>query len=888
MWKVNFVAAAIVVISTLILISADNVSIQRGVPSRRLKGFGKGKGYDSTTKFTKESKSEKSEKSKKTKKSKSKSIKCSLKSVKSEKSKSKKSKSPPPPPQSKSKKSKSKESKSKKSKKTKVPETLSPQCSPTTRLPTKSPTEIPSAAPSESPSTSPSHLPTKSPSKTPNTDPTKSPTKNPSPFPSFPPTDDPTSQPIACPVCPTLPPTINPTAGPSEKPSTSPTKSPTEEYVRDLRIMPLGDSITKGFDTPGGYRLPLFFELESSGYNINFLGTMSDKVKIDNGVVVFPPPGFDTDNEGHGGKTIQFFTDNIDTWFTEIVESPDIILLNVGTNDFNGAPDTSELMKTAIVRLDILIKKIANFRPMSHIIATTLIKKKEPENNEINRLFNPYVEDIVNNNAADGVRISFYDMYPVVPFDELIDGIHPSKVGYGLMADAWLEAIQALQNDRPPELTGAIAYIGSNIVTLVLSTAITDSSLNDISNFGISNGIVVEGATLRKDKRQIDLQTSDFSQYVGTTLNAVIVGGVRGRAFPGFSMTPFNVVTFEIVASLAPTLAPVPNTLNGKQNFFATKMTGLPTIGRSSGILPTSKVKIMPFGGSLTVGQSNYPGGYRKNLFSNLKADGYNVEFVGTKRSNFITGIDALHSGIPDKYVNFYTNFAEKLLDNIYPDIILLHVGTYDFEMGYNMETCYLRYDLLIKELARIRPFSQIIATNLLLRNDPENTAIQTYFNPKIENIVDTNAEEGIRVSYLDIRSYVQQDQLNDGVYPNQDGYNNMARGFASAIKEISEPDGDNYYPEIMSHTTNSMNEIILTFSKPISDESANTDNFSINQDIIVSTASLDQEKRAITLTVSDYSNITESITVTFNQNGINDRTRSKLSLKNNQLTIFL
>ena len=186
-------------------------------------------------------------------------------------------------------------------------------------------------------------------------------------------------------------------------------------------------------------------------------------------------------------------------------------------------------MKTAIDRFDILIKKIAKFRPMSHIIATTLIKKKEPENNEINRLFNPYVEDIVNNNAADGVRISFYDMYPVVPFDELIDGIHPSKVGYGLMADAWLQAIQALQNDRPPELTGAIAYIGSNIVTLVLSTAITDSSLNDISNFGISNGIVVEGATLRKDKRQIDLQTSDFSQYVGTTLNAVIVGGKEGK-----------------------------------------------------------------------------------------------------------------------------------------------------------------------------------------------------------------------------------------------------------------------------------------------------------------------------------------------------------------------
>ena len=47
----------------------------------------------------------------------------------------------------------------------------------------------------------------------------------------------------------------------------------------------------------------------------------------------------------------------------------------------------------------------------------------------------------------------------------------------------------------------------------------------------------------------------------------------------------------------------------------------------------------------------------------------------------------------------------------------------------------------------------------------------------RMEKIVDNNTGEGIRVSYLDIQSYVQQDQLNDGVYPNQDCNINMARG---------------------------------------------------------------------------------------------------------------
>ena len=43
-----------------------------------------------------------------------------------------------------------------------------------------------------------------------------------------------------------------------------------EESGEKIRVMPLGDSITDGFSTVGGYRQPLCNKLEENGYSGNF------------------------------------------------------------------------------------------------------------------------------------------------------------------------------------------------------------------------------------------------------------------------------------------------------------------------------------------------------------------------------------------------------------------------------------------------------------------------------------------------------------------------------------------------------------------------------------------------------------------------------------------
>ncbi len=39
-----------------------------------------------------------------------------------------------------------------------------------------------------------------------------------------------------------------------------------------VRVMPLGDSITDGFNVPGGYRIGLWQRLVGGGYTVDFVG----------------------------------------------------------------------------------------------------------------------------------------------------------------------------------------------------------------------------------------------------------------------------------------------------------------------------------------------------------------------------------------------------------------------------------------------------------------------------------------------------------------------------------------------------------------------------------------------------------------------------------------
>jgi lysophospholipase L1-like esterase len=227
-------------------------------------------------------------------------------------------------------------------------------------------------------------------------------------------------------------------------PNLPPKSSPT--------ILPLGDSITDGYSTPGGYRIKLYSDF---GGNVQFLGSQS------NGPANLP----DKHNEGHSGYRI----DQVDADLTGLVSSspapdtnnggdwltggngtgrsaidPNFVLLHIGTNDATQGA-TAPVMES---RLTQLLKDLKTDLPNSQVIVASLIPRTDSSADEaVEEQYNAAMPSIV---ASMGGDFHFLDMHDVInPNTDLADGVHPNIAGYNKMADAWYAEIQAISVPEP-------------------------------------------------------------------------------------------------------------------------------------------------------------------------------------------------------------------------------------------------------------------------------------------------------------------------------------------------------------------------------------------------------------------------------------------------------
>ncbi|WFE97783.1 cellulose binding domain-containing protein [Micromonospora sp. WMMD987] len=190
-----------------------------------------------------------------------------------------------------------------------------------------------------------------------------------------------------------------------------------------VRVMPLGDSITDGFNVPGGYRIELWQRLVADGYRVDFVGSMF------NG----PSNLGDHDHEGHSGWTIAQIDANVVNWLRNT--TPRTVLLHIGTNDMynaSGAP----------ARLSTLIDKITNTAPNADVFVATIIPRNGTESAV--RTFNAAIPGIVQSKVSAGKRVHLVDMFSAVGTGDLADGIHPNATGYRKMATTWYNALRAV------------------------------------------------------------------------------------------------------------------------------------------------------------------------------------------------------------------------------------------------------------------------------------------------------------------------------------------------------------------------------------------------------------------------------------------------------------
>ncbi|MGA5312160.1 cellulose binding domain-containing protein [Micromonospora taraxaci] len=201
-----------------------------------------------------------------------------------------------------------------------------------------------------------------------------------------------------------------------------------------VRVMPLGDSITDGFNVPGGYRIELWQRFTAGGYRIDFVGSQF------NG----PASLGDHDHQGHSGWTIAQIDANVVNWLR--ATNPRTVLLHIGTNDMYG--DTSG----APGRLATLVDRITNTAPNADVFVATIIPKSGADNQV--RGYNNAIPGIVQSRTAAGKRVHLVDMYRALTLSDLADGVHPNATGYRKMAAAWYDALRtvpgSIGGDTPP------------------------------------------------------------------------------------------------------------------------------------------------------------------------------------------------------------------------------------------------------------------------------------------------------------------------------------------------------------------------------------------------------------------------------------------------------
>lgn len=297
-----------------------------------------------------------------------------------------------------------------------------------------------------------------------------------------------------------------------------------------IKIMCIGDSITDGYtnDYIGSYRKFIYHDLTEMGYNIDMVGSKGDGwTPAYTDSKTGESFEFDNDNTGYSGYSIINYNGRSGIYETLqstnclISETPDIVTLQIGTNDII---DNYEI-NSAGKRLEILVDYILDNIPENSALFVTTIPNLDPNRSDVYSWFGNYrhsadwqiqytddeaeagvAESIKNYNAqikslveekkSEGAEIYFADVNSVITDVkiQLFDGVHPNNTGYKAMGDYWSDILESYISGKeinPPvsETTAMTTTITTTetVTTTDVAEATTHTTIS--TNIGEGNDI---------------------------------------------------------------------------------------------------------------------------------------------------------------------------------------------------------------------------------------------------------------------------------------------------------------------------------------------------------------------------------------------------------------
>jgi lysophospholipase L1-like esterase len=214
--------------------------------------------------------------------------------------------------------------------------------------------------------------------------------------------------------------------------------------------LPLGDSLTQGAGSSGGgYRRELFRQVVAHGQSVTFVGSAASGPAMLDGV----PVPFPRNHEGHGGFTIE----NISAWITDnktiATYKPDLVMLEIGTN--NGLRHPGANIPAALAALGALIDQIVAADPRLLLIVAQITPNKTDEGIMNIQAYNAGIPAVVAARAKAGKHVVTVDIYkaftanPNWKTDYLPSSdVHPNDAGYDAMGRGWYGALGPLLAGR--------------------------------------------------------------------------------------------------------------------------------------------------------------------------------------------------------------------------------------------------------------------------------------------------------------------------------------------------------------------------------------------------------------------------------------------------------
>ncbi|MBS1722218.1 MAG: hypothetical protein JSS66_04335 [Armatimonadetes bacterium] len=202
------------------------------------------------------------------------------------------------------------------------------------------------------------------------------------------------------------------------------------------RVLAVGDSITWGAGTQGGYRGYLEERLLAENYKFEFDGGVyQNSAGMRYGA-----------HEGHGGWTIMDFVNGrpqepgagkLSEWLRAY--QPQVVLFMAGTND-----NPWETRTDRVVKYNRVLNTIYGYDRSIKVVLASIVKSNDVVTGRATSEAMNYsvVRDVVGCRKKAGYNIVFADTYTVFnPATDLSDTYHPNSNGYYKVANAFYNAL---------------------------------------------------------------------------------------------------------------------------------------------------------------------------------------------------------------------------------------------------------------------------------------------------------------------------------------------------------------------------------------------------------------------------------------------------------------